>query len=121
MSFVLMFKPSTSNNGFTFIEVLIAILIFTLVVVAAVNVMRGSVRATAEAKEISTATWLLQNKMVELETGLEGQGVDKFCTKKKEGKFEAPFERFSWVTTCNQIDFKIPEASTKNAKNEDSD
>jgi type II secretion system protein I len=99
------------NSGFTFIEVLIAMLIFTMAVLAAVDIARGSVRATNDSKEITLATWLVQSKMVDLETKLENEGVDKACDEKIDGKFEAPYERFTWRTQCYPIDFRISEAA----------
>ena len=38
---------------------------------AGVDIANGSVRATRDAKEITVATWLLQNALVELETRVE--------------------------------------------------
>ena len=109
------------QGGFTFIEVLIAILIFTMVVVSAIGIIRGSVRATQESRDLSRAAWLLQSKMVELETNLDTLGVDKACDKKKSGKFEIPNDQYSWLTTCEQIDIKLPEASAMIPKDKDKD
>lgn len=100
-------------RAFTIFEVMMAILIFTLAVVASVGVTQGAVRATREAKEISTATWLLGNVMTQLETKLETEGFDKGCDKKKEAKFEAPFDRFTWLTTCEKIDFNISQTAVR--------
>lgn len=102
-----------SQAGFTFVEVLVAIMIFTLAVVASVGITQGSVRATREAREISTATWLLQNVITQLETKVETEGFDKGCEKKKEAKFEAPYDRFSWKTTCEEIDFNLSQTAAK--------
>lgn len=99
--------------GFTFIEVMVSMLIFVLAVIAAVNIARGSVRATLESKEISVANWLAQTAMVELETKLETDGIEKGCEKKKEGKFPAPNEKFSWISSCEEIEFNISEAASK--------
>lgn len=100
------------QSGFTFVEVMVAIVIFVVAVLAAVDLARGSVSATREAREISIATWLLQDKITELETRLELEGFDRACDQKKEGKFEAPYEQYTWVSYCNEIDFKIAEAAT---------
>lgn len=108
-------------KGFTFIEVLVAMLIFVLAVLASISLSQGSVRATMEAKDITVATWLLQNVMAELETKLETEGFDKGCEKKKEAKFEAPYDRFSWRTSCEEIDFNLSQTAAQmaNAKTED--
>lgn len=101
------------NRGFTFIEVMVAMLIFVLAVVAAVGIARGSVRATRDAKEMSTATWLAQSAMVELETRLETEGIEKGCEKKKEGKFKAPYQNFSWISSCDELEFNMSEQAAK--------
>lgn len=110
-------RPITNNQmhraGFTFIEVMVAMLIFTLAVLAASNIADGSVKATRDARDISRATWLLQGVMTELETKLESQGIDKACDKKKEGKFEGEHEGFTWKTECYEIDFKLSETASK--------
>lgn len=112
-------KPG-HNKGFTFIEVLVAMLIFVLAVLAAVSIADGSVKATREAREIAKATWLLQKVMVDLETKLETQGIDKGCEKKAEGKFEAPNEAYTFITYCGEIDMKLSQtASQMAAKNPD--
>lgn len=106
-------KTNNANNqsGFTFIEVLLAITLFVIAAVVAVDLTRGSVRATQDLKEVTTATWLLKKTMTELEARIEAEGFDKACDKKKEGKFEAPFEKYRWVTHCHEIDFKLSQSA----------
>lgn len=104
------------RSGFTFIEVMVAILIFTLAVLAASNIADGSVKATRDARDITKATWLLQGVMTELETKLESQGIDKACDKKKEGKFEGAYDGYTWKTECYEIDFKLSETASKMSK-----
>lgn len=103
----------SSNAGFTFIEVLVAMLIFVMAVVVSLSVTDGSVKATNDTKEISTATWLLQNVMVELETKIETEGFDKGCEKKHQAKFEAPYQNFNWLTTCDEIDFQLSQTAAQ--------
>ncbi len=92
---------------------MVAMLIFVLAALAAVSIVRGSVRATRESKEMSVAAWLVQGAMVDLETQIEADGFDKGCEKKKEGKFKAPYEKFSWISSCEEIDFNISQAAAK--------
>jgi type II secretion system protein I len=108
--------PVTNRSGFTFIEVLVAMLIFVMAVLASINMTGGSVRATRDTRDITTATWLLQNVMVELETKLDTEGVDKGCDKKKDGKFDPPYDKYTWTTYCDQIDFNISQTAAKLAK-----
>jgi len=106
-------EATFGQRGFTFIEVMVAMLIFVLAVLAAVNIARGSVRATIDAKEMTVASWLVQNAMVDLETRLETEGIEKGCEKKKEGKFPPPHENFSWISSCEEIEFNISEEASK--------
>ena len=102
-----------SQSGFTFIEILVAIAIFVLAVIAAVNVASGSVHAVQDSKDISMATWLLQSKMVELETKLENQGFDKGCEESANGTFDEPNEKYSWSSICQEIDFYLSETAAQ--------
>ena len=110
-----------SNNrrrslaGFTFIEVMVAMLIFTMAVLAATTIADGSVKATRDARDVTRATMLLQGVMTQLETRLESEGIDKACDKKKEGKFEVPNEGFTWKTECYEIDLKLSQTAAKMA------
>ncbi|MBI4402712.1 MAG: prepilin-type N-terminal cleavage/methylation domain-containing protein [Deltaproteobacteria bacterium] len=110
----------TDKTGFTFIEVLIAMLIFVLAALSAVTMVQGSVRATQDSKELSVAAWLLQTIMTETETRLETEGFDKGCDKKKEGKFPPPNENFTWVSYCSEIDISLPESAAKLAQSDES-
>jgi len=91
---------------------MIATVIFVLAALAASDLARGSVRAVKDAQDVTQATWLLQKVMAELETKIETEGIQKACEKKKTGKFEAPYNNFSWTTYCSEIDFKISEAAS---------
>jgi type II secretion system protein I len=108
-------------RGFTFIEVLIAMAIFTIAVLAAIDITSGSVRATRDAREVSVASWLLQQKMVELETKLETDGVEKACEKKDNGKFGEPYETFTWDSSCDEVDFQLSESAAKMTEGDDED
>jgi prepilin-type N-terminal cleavage/methylation domain-containing protein len=101
-----------NNSGFTFIEVMIATVIFVLAALASMDLARGSVKAVKDAQDVTLATWLLQRVIVELETQIETQGIDRACQKKKEGKFEEPYAGFSFATFCSEVDFKISEQAS---------
>ncbi len=105
------------RHGFTFIEVMVAMLIFTMAVLAASNIADGSVKATRDARDVSRAAWLLQSTMTQLETRLESEGIEKACDKKKDGKFEgAGNEGFTWKTECYEIDLKLSQTASKMAQ-----
>ncbi len=103
-------------SGFTFIEVMVAMLIFTMAVLAASNIADGSVKATRDTRDVSRATWLLQSVMTQLETKLESEGIEKACDKKKEGKFEGANDGFTWKTECYEIEIKLSQTAAKLAQ-----
>lgn len=108
-----MTKIYKNQKGFTFVEVLIAIVILVLASVTAADLVRGSVRAVRDAKEFTIATMLLQKTIAELETKMETEGMERGCEKKKDGKFDPPFEKFTWTTYCTEIDFRLSESAAK--------
>lgn len=91
---------------------MIATVIFVLAALAAMDLARGSVKAVKDAQEVTVATWLLQKVIVDLETKIETEGIEKACEKKKEGKFEEPYQTYSYVTYCSEVDFRISEAAS---------
>lgn len=101
------------DAGFTFIEVLIAMLIFVMAAVSALVLVRGAVRTTRQTKEVTIAAWLLQNIMTELETKVETMGFDQGCEKKSEGKFAAPYDGYKWVASCTEIDFQLSQTAAQ--------
>lgn len=103
----------SSQDGFTFIEVLVAMLIFVLAALTAVELVRGAVKSTGRTRDITEATWLLQNIMTELETKMETLGFEEGCEKKTEARFAAPYENYSWTATCDEIEFRLSETAAK--------
>ena len=101
-----------NKSGFTFIEVMIATVIFVLAALAAMDLARGSVRAVKDAQDVTLATWLLQKVIVELETQIETEGLAKACQPKKEGRFQDPYSGFAYTTYCSEVDFKISEQAS---------
>ena len=104
------------SHGFTLIEVLVAILIFVISSLVFIDLTTGAKRATIDTREISTATWLLQNVITELETKIETEGIGNGCDKKMEGKFDAPHSNFTWTTYCTEIDFHMSQAAAAMAR-----
>lgn len=101
------------NSGFTLLEVMVALVIFAMTAIVTINLTKAAARGTNDTKEMTIATWLLQNVMAELETKIETEGMDKGCEKKKEGKFPSPYERFTWATFCYEIDFNLSQTAAQ--------
>jgi prepilin-type N-terminal cleavage/methylation domain-containing protein len=101
------------RSGFTFPEVLVAMVIFVLCVVVAIDLIKGSVVVTTRSREATIANWLLQNIMTELETKIETLGFEQGCEEKAEAKFDAPYAEYRWRTYCTQIDFQLSESASR--------
>jgi general secretion pathway protein I len=87
--------PPVTAAGFTLIEVLVAIAIVAIALVAFLRLHLLSLDDTIRAQDLTTAVLLAQSKMATLGTFPEA-GEDK-------GTFEGPeLERYSWTTEVTE-------------------
>ncbi len=93
-----------ASDGFTLIEVVFALAIMTLAFSSILAVESGSINATTRAKQMNIVGMLAKNQMVELEYKVQGL---KFTEVQKEqtGKFDSPYDSYSWKTTVKEINF----------------
>ncbi len=84
--------------GFTFLEVMIALSILALVLVAAFRNQAQSVSMGEEARHLTHAAFLAREKMAGLESGQGDAGVPG------SGSWEVPFEDFHWKATVEQTE-----------------
>jgi len=85
--------------GFTLLEVLVAVAIVAIALVAFMGLHLRSLDATIRAQDLTTAVLLAQGKMATM-----GEFPD---TGAEQGKFEGPdLERFQWATavTAHTLD-----------------
>ena len=81
--------------GFTLLEVLIAVAIVAIALVAFMGLHLRSLDATIRAQDLSTAVLLAQGKMATM-----GEFPD---TGEEQGKFAGPeLERFQWATAVTE-------------------
>ncbi len=88
-------KAITRTNGFTLLEVIIAMAILSISLVAIAGINSGAIDAHVFAKKLTIATMLARSKMSDLETEL----LDEWPMddSSAEGTFEDEgFEEFSW-------------------------
>lgn len=66
LKFTWVMKMNSNAHGFTLIEVLVAVAIFAISVTALTGTFQSNINNAARLKEKTLATWVAQNKLVEL-------------------------------------------------------
>jgi general secretion pathway protein I len=88
-------QAHTRAAGFTLLEVLIAVAIVAIALVAFMGLHLRSLDATIRAQDLTTAVLLAQGKMATM-----GEFPD---TGAEQGRFEGPeLERFQWATAVTE-------------------
>ena len=95
-----MWKWNIRDFGFTLLEVMIAVAIISITAVTIIHTRNRSLDMLSESIDITTATLLAKQKMVEVEIkGFPETGED-------EGDFEEEeYNRFHWRRVVSPIDF----------------
>lgn len=83
--------------GFTLIEVVVAIAIVALGMMAVFRVVHDTVNNSAYLRDRSFATWIADNRLVELRLGAEMPSVDQ-----TEGDVEFASQSWRWQVTVSQ-------------------
>src|SRR6478735_4350708 len=87
----------TGLQGFTLLEVIIAMAIMTLAFSSILAVEMGSINASARAKQMNIVAMLAKNQMVETEYKIEGKKFDE-VKKEESGAFPSPYQDYTWKT-----------------------
>lgn len=95
---------ASDAEGFTLLEVIIAMAIMVIAFASILTVESGSLNASARAKQMNIVAMLAKNKMVETEYEIEGKTFDEVA-KESSGSFDAPYQDFSWQTTIKEMTF----------------
>lgn len=99
-------KPSLSRSseGFTLLEVLIAIMIMAIALGSIIAIQAGSIVATTRAKQMNIVAMLAKNQMIETEFKFRGKTFEAF-KKEDGGTFEPPYEMYQWKSVVKEIKF----------------
>jgi type II secretory pathway pseudopilin PulG len=97
------------NQAFTLLETLIAIGIMMVAFGAILMMESASINTTIKAKQINVVSMLAKNVMVESEHKIEGKAFEDI-SKEESGRFQPPFEDYSWKRSIKEI--KFPSIST---------
>jgi general secretion pathway protein I len=105
-----------NNEGFTLLEVIIAMAIMVLALSSILAIESGSINASARAKQMSVVAMLARNEMIMTEFDFEGKTFDEM-EKEKTGQFEAPYSDYGWKREIKEIEFPPinPAAAAPNA------
>jgi prepilin-type N-terminal cleavage/methylation domain-containing protein len=103
-----------NRKGFTLLEVMIAIAILAVSLLALFNLQSTSLLGSARAQRISTSTLLARQKMARFLLDFEaGMAKGEFPEEKEEsGTFEEEKQPdYSWKITVRKVDLPTPPAT----------
>ena len=92
------------SQGFTLLEVMIAMAIMTLAFASILAVEQGSINASARAKQMNVVGMLARNKMVETEFKIEGKTFEE-AKKEDAGTFAEPYTDYRWKAVIKEMKF----------------
>ena len=87
-----MWRRSPRSQGFTLIEVLIALLIIAIALTASVQATNSSIRATTHVRQMMMAHWVGLNILSQIQTGLLPLPV----SSSSQGQSQLLSQTFSW-------------------------
>jgi general secretion pathway protein I len=88
------------QNGFTLLEVMIAVAIVGIALVALLGLGNRSIEVNGRLQKITQATLLAQHRMTEIETVPLSAGVE---LQQEEGNFDPPFEAYRWRVAYEEV------------------
>jgi len=90
----------TSKKGFTLLEVMIAVAILAITLVAVFQSQSQSISMAGNARFLTTASLLAQSKMAEVEV------IDMRNIKSEAGDFGRDFPDYGWRMTVKEMDIE---------------
>ncbi len=102
---------NTCQNGFTLVEVLFALAIFSIGLLAIIGMTTMTIKSNYMSKNLTTAVHLAQNKLDELKAGAY-EDIDAGSETDLDSQEEAGggiFDRSVTVTTSTAPDYKTVE------------
>ena len=101
----------TGTEGFTLLEIMIAVAIMVVAFTAILSVQQGSLRATERAKILNTVAMLAKAEMTATEVKMEGKEFSDLKDE-EEGSFPEPYIDYRWKREIKEVEF--PGFSTGN-------
>ncbi len=102
-----------ASRGFTLLEVMVALAILGVALVAIVDINGQAIAQHSYAKRVSIATMLARSKMIDLESKFIEEGFTSDFDQKIEGEFsEEGWEDFRWEAEIVKPDLDAGNASS---------
>ncbi|MFH0800574.1 MAG: type II secretion system protein [Pseudomonadota bacterium] len=103
-------RRSGLNIGFTLLEVMVAMAILAGSLSAIIGLTGNAMIRSGRAEKMLVATMLARQKMAEIEIDIEkGRQKGEFPDEKSEdGKFEEPFENYTWKMEIKRVELPAP-------------
>lgn len=104
-------KNSKSNQGFTLLEVLVALGILAVSITAILQLFGTAMITSSRAEAMTVATMLARQKMAEQMIRLEKDALEgKFPGTDEEagGDFDPPFENYKWHSKIRRVEIPVP-------------
>ncbi|MFA6034208.1 MAG: prepilin-type N-terminal cleavage/methylation domain-containing protein [Myxococcota bacterium] len=98
--------PST-GDGFTLLEVMVAMAILAVSMSAIVGINVGAMAMSSKVKGLTVASFLARGKMIEVEEKIREKGFPDFSTKESGDFSEEGYPNIRW--TSEIIKIKIPQ------------
>lgn len=105
--------------GFTLLEVMIAFALLSVILASVFITQTSSLAGSSRNKNILIATNLARNFINEQEVKYEGIPFDRLPSSEETGKFEEPYQNFSWKIKFEEVDFSaLSDLMAKQAEQE---
>lgn len=95
---MLLTSPHRNVRGFTLLEVMIALVIIGIALIACLTLANRCISSHEQVQRITTATMLAQHKMSELEAQSRNNELTHSTQK---GKWVEPYEQYRWQIEFN--------------------
>ncbi len=108
------------KSGFTLLEVMISVAVLSVSLLALMSSSGNTLIKSGRAERISIGTMLARSKMSDIEIDLEKQKLKgEFPDEKEEeGKFDEPYEDYSWKMEIRKVDLPAPVTGEKGSLQE---
>lgn len=108
------------QKGFSLIEVMIAVGILAISITAVIGISVGAIKRSARTENLINATMLARAKMADIQITLdkEGKKGDFPDERSEDGKFEEPYEDFSWKMEIKKVELPAPITGEKGSVQE---